>query len=140
MLRTLTGRQLTFTGGMLLASALEAGIAWLLANNGFAGDQGVEGVGYSSLLCLIPGWLTIFSADVMRRQGAAAYVVLVGVGLRMLFVLAGLFIVRSQRPDLGPAEFLVWLVVNYLVSLSLETWIVLAASASVTSSKVVNLE
>jgi hypothetical protein len=122
---SLLRRQAVFTAGMLLFAVLEAIFAYC-----WVGVAGVEGVLYSVLLCLVPGWLTIYAGDLMRHGDLAAYTVLVGTGLRMLFVLLGLFAVGVLRNDLGFREFTVWLIAGYLVALALETWMVLPSSSS----------
>lgn len=124
-MQSLTRRQAVFTLGLLGVGCLEAVIAWFLV-----GLPGVEGVGYSVLLCLVPGWLTIFVANRLRSSPVAAFAVLLGAGLRMIFVLTGLFAVRLLRPELGLAEFAIWLVVAYSAALGLETWIVVASESS----------
>lgn len=123
-MQSLSRRQAVFTVGMLVCGCLEAAIAF-----GLVGVKGAEGVAYSVLLCLVPGWLTIYASDLMRLRDLAAYIVLVGTGFRMLFVLVGLLVVGALRPDLGFREFVVWLVASYLVSLGLETWMVLSPSS-----------
>jgi hypothetical protein len=116
-------RQVVFTLGMLVCGCLEAAVA-----GAWVGLKGVEGAAFSLMLCLVPGWLTIYASGLLRHPDLAPYVVLVGTGVRMLFVLLGLFLVSSIRPDLGFREFTVWLIVGYLVSLALETWMVLLPS------------
>jgi hypothetical protein len=80
---------------------------------------------YSLILSLIPGLLTVFAGELLRHRNLSAYVVLVGGGFRMLFVLLGMFAVSALRPDLGFRQFTVWLIVCYLVALALETALVL---------------
>lgn len=120
------GRQLAvFTFGMMLYVLLVSGLSFAVA-----GWRGMEGLLYASLLCLIPGWMTVFVSDLLKHRESSAYIVLVGTGFRMVFVLAGMVAVKSLRPDLGFREFTVWLIVSYLVALALETWAVLAPAAS----------
>ena len=120
------GRQLAvFTIGMILYVLLASGLSFTVA-----GWRGVEGLVYASLLCLIPGWMTVFVGDILKHSESSAYIVLVGTGFRMLFVLLGMVAIRSLRPDLGFREFTVWLIVSYLVALALETWAVLVPAAS----------
>ena len=119
------GRQLVFTMGMLVFGCLEAAFAC-----GWVGLKGAEGVTYSVALCLVPGWLTIYIGDLLRHRDIAAYAVIAGTVVRMVFVLLGLFAVGLVRPDLGFREFTVWLIVGYMVSLALETWMVLQPSDS----------
>ncbi len=51
--------------------------------------------------------------------------VLAGMGLRLVIVLAGTLGIRAARPDLGFREFLVWLLAFYLVTLLVETLLVM---------------
>ena len=122
---SLVRRQAVFTLGMLVFGLLAAGIAF-----GVVGLKGVEGVCYSVLLCLIPGWLTIYSSVLLKSPQLTAYVVLVGTVLRMVFVLLGLFAVGVLRQDLGFREFTVWVIFSYMVALALETWMVLMPVSS----------
>jgi hypothetical protein len=115
--------QAVFVIGMLLAGVIEAPVAIC-----WGGFGGFEGVWYSDVLCLLPGCITILIVSATQRTGLAAYTVLVGIGLRVIFVVAGLLVFKSVRPDLGFREFVVWLLVNYLVALALETWVVVRLS------------
>ena len=124
-MQSLIRRQAVFTVGMLLCGGLEVAFATV-----WAGAKGAEGAGYSVLLCLIPGWLTVYAGDLMKRRGLGTYVVLVGTAARMVFVLMGLLVITTLRHDLGFREFSVWLIVSYLVGLALETWLVLIPSGS----------
>ena len=128
-MRSMGGRLAVFTIGMLIFTAVAAGVAYRII-----GWPGVEGVLYSSALCLVPGWLTVFVSDLMKHRDSSAYAVLVGTGLRMVFVFLGVFIVGALRPELRFREFTVWLVVSYLVALALETWVILAPDRRVTPS------
>lgn len=122
--KTLGGRLLALTAGMLAVGLILAAVAY-----GMSGLLGVEGLVYSLVLCLIPGLLTVYVSDVLKKSEMSAYIVLVGGGLRMLFVLLGMFGVSALRPELGFREFTVWLIVSYLVALALETVIVVAPAA-----------
>ena len=124
-MQSLSRRQAVFTVGMLVFGGIAAAVAF-----GLVGLWAVEGVSYSVLLCLVPGWLTIYSGVLLKRTELSAYIVLVGTGLRVVFVLLGLFVVGALRQDLGFREFTVWLIVSYLVALALETWIVLLPASS----------
>ncbi|MBS0203120.1 MAG: hypothetical protein JSS49_09500 [Planctomycetes bacterium] len=124
-MKTLGGRLLTLTAGMLAAGVLLGVVAF-----GVSGYPGVEGLVYSIVLCLIPGLLTVYSGEFLKHRGLAAYIVLAGGGFRMLFVLLGMFAVSALRPDLGFRQFTVWLIISYLVALALETAVILAPAAS----------
>jgi hypothetical protein len=121
-----TGFQVAvFTIGMVLYVLLMSGLAYALA-----GWVGVEGLVYAGLLCLIPGWMTIFVGGILKHRGSSAYLVLVGTSFRMLFVFLGIVTIRTLRPDLKFREFTVWLIVSYLVALALETRAVLVPAAN----------
>jgi len=128
-MRSVARQQVVFTAGMLIVGCMEAAIAF-----GLAGLKGIEGVGYSVLLCLVPGWLTIFAGDLLRHKNLAVYAVLLGTGLRVVFVLLGMFVINALRSDLGFREFTVWLISGYLVALALETWMVLTPPADKAAS------
>lgn len=122
---SLARRQAVFTVGMLISGVLAALVAYSLS-----GWLGLEGVLYAVLLCLVPGWLTLYICHLLNQGDQKAYVVLVGTGLRMIFVLLGLVSVTALRPELGFREFTVWLLGSYLVSLALETCLVLAPAST----------
>ncbi|MFO1094913.1 MAG: hypothetical protein U0992_16650 [Planctomycetaceae bacterium] len=98
--------------------------AWLLA-----GAAGLEGLTYALLLCLAPGVVTLQILKSEDDPHQALKAMLLGFGLRMGVVFAGILVLRLVRPDLGPREFYLWLVVGYLVTLAVETRQVLADDA-----------
>ena len=119
-MKTLGGRLLALTAGMLVVGGLLAVVAY-----GVSGLLGLEGLAYSLILCLIPGLMTVFAGELLKHHNLSAYIVLVGGGFRMLFVLLGMFAVSALRPELGFRQFTVWLIASYLVALALETALVL---------------
>lgn len=129
-MKTLGGRLAVLTVGMLIAGLVMAAVAFVMR-----GWLAVEGVGYSVALCLAPGWLTLFCGELLRSRDHSAYVVLVGVGFRVLFVLLGCMAIGYLRPDLGFVEFTVWLIPSYLVALAIETAVVVRAVANGDSSQ-----
>lgn len=117
---TRTWQLVAVTAGLWLLCVLPA---WWIA-----GGSGVEGLSYALLLCLVPGVVTLrLSRSVDSRR--APFVVLLSMGLRVASVLAGVLVLRVLRPDLGPAAFHVWLIVGYLVTLLVETRMLLAEMA-----------
>lgn len=70
----------------------------------------------------IAGSLPIAQAQL---QAAAA---LAGTPIRMLFVLAAAVAATHVRPELDTIAFWIWLVFAYLLSLSLEVWILVATT------------
>lgn len=121
-----TGRQSAaeqcgwLTAWVAAAWLVLAGPAWLVA-----GTLGLEGLSYAALLGLIPGWLVFWFASRYGTANIAAKAVLGGMVLRMLVVLAGIALVSAVRPMLGIREFVMWVLVFYLVSLAVETVLVL---------------
>ncbi|MGH7200630.1 MAG: hypothetical protein ACREJB_08505 [Planctomycetaceae bacterium] len=99
------------------------GPAWWLA-----GSEGLWGLTISALLCLVPGLIVFVVAAFGRTAASPVGAVLLGMALRMTFVLVGVLVVRGVRPDLGLRSFLVWLVMFYLVTLAIETWLVLRST------------
>lgn len=86
-----------------------------------SGAAGLEGLSYAALLCLLPG-LLVFALGAGYGAAAQQWVVgLVGMLVRMVFALGGLILIHAVRADLGIREFIVWVVVFYLVSLFVET-------------------
>lgn len=120
-------------GWLLAATAgcwlLLSGPAWWLA-----GRAGVEGLTIAAVLCFVPGCLVfVLGALVESLRSQTPMLVLAGSVLRMLFVLAGLMVVQSIRPDLGFREFTVWLLVFYLAMLLVETWVLTRGMAETES-------
>lgn len=86
-----------------------------------AGADGLEGAAYASFICLLPGWLVVYVTSRYPDAGSQASAVLLGTGLRMAFVLVGAVVLIKTRPEWGLLEFYVWLLIDYLVFLALET-------------------
>ena len=87
----------------------------------FAGSDGLEGSAYAAFICLLPGWLVVYVTSRYPDAGSQAGAVLLGTGLRMAFVLVGAVVLVKTKPSWGLQEFYVWLLIDYLVFLGLET-------------------
>jgi len=87
----------------------------------FAGSDGLEGSAYAAFICLLPGWLVVYVTSRYPDAGSQASAVLLGTGLRMAFVLVGAVVLVKTKPGWGLQEFYVWLLIDYLVFLGLET-------------------
>ena len=117
-------------GGWFTAATLTLWILLLLPAYWVAGPAGLEGLSYSALLCLIPGWLAFWLAKNSDQPGKqASLAILASSVLRLLFVLFGTLVVQAVRSHLGLREFLVWLIVFYMATLLIETLLVLRTSA-----------
>lgn len=90
-----------------------------------AGQNGLVGLSIAAVLCAIPA-VIVASASGLFAPGSsqATWIALGGSVLRMIFVLMGTLVVRAVQPQLWIREFLVWLVVFYLVMLLTETLLV----------------
>jgi hypothetical protein len=91
------------------------------------GEAGVEGLSYAAALCLIPGWIAfaLQSQLALLTKGSAkmqpVFAMLAATGLRLIFVLGGVLVLRDLRPSLGFSQFMVWVVVFYFATLFYET-------------------
>lgn len=101
-------------------------LAMLLPAWWLAGADGLEGLSYAALLCLVPGVL-VFCLSARYRVAEIEFMVVVlgGMFLRLVFVLGGMFAVQGLRPGLGFRAFVLWLLVFYMTALLVETLLVL---------------
>lgn len=106
------------TVAMLVVWGLAGLVAWKLH-----GLSGFELTGYAFAACLLPGWLAFVVPAVYRAPAAPLAAIVVGMTLRMACCGAGLLLVSRLRPDLGPKPFVWWLIVFYLASLAVETYL-----------------
>ncbi len=89
-----------------------------------SGVTGLEGLSIAALLSLAPGWLVFWgvaAASGVPGQSGQSMAVLAATGVRLIFVLFGVLLMKSMRPDLGLREFHSWVIVFYSVSLMVET-------------------
>jgi hypothetical protein len=93
---------------------------------GVGGPPAVVGLSAAVLVCLLPGLvvLGLQSGWLGRLQDLMS--LLVAMGLRLVFVLAGALLVHQAWPDIPATAFLIWLVPAYLVALAVETRMALA--------------
>jgi hypothetical protein len=102
------------------------GAVWLLlAGPAYwtGGTDGLEGISFAALLCLVPGWLVFFLGWRYVVANTQAFVALLGTVLRLGFVIVGMVAVESFRPNLEFWNFRIWLVVFYFATLWTETWL-----------------
>jgi hypothetical protein len=108
--------------GLLLAGSLTF---WLLAAYPAHLRWGDSAVVYSAvalLLCLVPTTATLLWAGWALEQSAEQQlgVVLGGTGVRMIFVLGLALVLHYSVPYFQQQSFWVWILVFYLVTLTLE--------------------
>lgn len=98
--------------------------AWL------AGWSGIQGLGLSAVVCLIPGLLTVALVGSVKDPVARVWLTVGGMVVRMFVILIVALIVHQLRPKLGLIDFYIWLIVFYNVLLLAETWLLLPRSSS----------
>lgn len=103
--------------GVWLAAAVPA---WLLA-----GVAGLEGLAWSAVLCFVPGGITLAAVDRLDERKRPVFGMLLGTGLRLAFAVWGGFVIALARPQLRLREFFGWLVLFYLITLAVETRLLL---------------
>lgn len=97
---------------------LLAGPAWLLA-----GTMGLIGLTISAVLCLGPALAAVAFDKLFAPSQSMLF--LVSTGLRFGLILASALVAKVSRPEFGLLEFHVWLIVFYLFTLAVETWLLL---------------
>lgn len=90
-----------------------------------AGWAGLQGLGLSAIVCLIPGLVTVGLVSSVKHPATRIWLTVGGMMVRMLFVLVVALVVHQVRPQLGLLEFYIWLLVFYNVLLLAETWLLL---------------
>lgn len=78
----------------------------------------------AALLCLVPGWL-VFAFHSLYGTAAPTASLLVGMAGRMAAVLMGALAAKAIRPELDLKSFALWLGLFYLLSLAIETKLLL---------------
>ncbi len=104
---------------------------WLLAiipAGQFFGLAGVEAAGVSAVSCLLGGCLTFWVAARLVRPQLLAFAALLGTAIRGLFALIGALVMQFAL-ELSPENYLIWLGTFYLVSLALETVLMVGPAA-----------
>ncbi len=85
------------------------------------GNSGIESAVWAIGLCLAVGWVILLVSQRLATAGKVLAALLVGMGLRMVLVLAAALAICYSRPDILESGFLWWLAVAYLVTLIIET-------------------
>ncbi len=108
--------------GCLLVWALLAFPAYLLG-----GEVSLAYSAFAAGLCLLPALVTMVGAEWAFRQSPDTYLLLVlgGTGLRMFVVLGVALAVVLNLPYFQQGGFLTWVLVFYLITLALETVLLL---------------
>jgi hypothetical protein len=88
----------------------------------------------AATLCLIPGWL-VFVIHSQYGTAAPVAVFLIATAGRMAAVLIGALAVQSVRPDLDMKAFALFLGAFYVISLLIETKLLLTSPCRGTSTE-----
>ncbi|MFH1299847.1 MAG: hypothetical protein ABIK07_02205 [Planctomycetota bacterium] len=89
------------------------------------GSKAVEGLGYATLLCLVPGMIVFLITGFYFREAAPVAVMGVSTLARLMIVGIGTLVILNIRPDFGLANFLIWLLICYFASLLVETLLII---------------
>ncbi|MSR58569.1 MAG: hypothetical protein EXS05_13100 [Planctomycetaceae bacterium] len=116
-------------GGRCLRLAYAALGVWLLALVPAFYWFGADGIGaatVSAVVCLIPGCLVFWLVAAASPPNAQVRAVVLGTGLRVASGLAGAFVMHNVLA-LAPKNYVVWLTIFYLVTLLVETCLIMPA-------------
>lgn len=118
-------RRLLFLVGGCAAFCLLVGLP---ARHLGGGDAAVVFIATALALCLAPATVTLLWGERALRQSADQQLLLVlgGTGLRMAFVLLAGWMLHQFVPYYQRADFLIWLAVCYLFTLTLDVTLLLA--------------
>lgn len=96
------------------------------------GDLAVIQGGTAALLCLIPGVVAMVLAELVKDQpNQQVTVALASTSLRMFFVLGATFLLAQAMPVYyGVVSFWIWVLVFYLFTLAVETFLLLVNRVS----------
>ncbi len=108
----------------LAASNLLLGLVLWIPVSRLYGVAGIEGLVMAAGLCLAPGLMILVLQSVWNAGGMAGVGALAGGVVRVLFALAGFLAVRRFHPQVPAVMFGSLLSVFYLVSLGVETWMI----------------
>ncbi len=112
--------QQVWLGSSLLAAWLVLSLPMSL----FAGNLSLLWLAIAAGLCFLPGCVVLILQPFWKSFGVAGFGAMAGMVLRMVVVLAGLVAVSKYRPDVSLRVFGIGLSVFYLVSLVVETLLV----------------
>jgi hypothetical protein len=119
--------------------ALVTVVVWLLmlvpAHLVF-GMQGIVAASLSVLVCFVPGCLAFFATQSRFSPAAQLGGVVAGTGLRVVFAATGIAIMHWGLAY-EARNYLIWLGISYLVSLALETWLLMGPRARGFSARAV---
>ena len=121
--------------GLCLTVVLFAAVVLLaLPAYGISGLDGMFGLMLAALVCLIPGWL-VFAIHSRYGTAAPTAALLGGMLGRMFVTLIGAISIMETWPELGMLSFGLWLGVFYMLSLLIETKLLLTSPSSDISAK-----
>lgn len=85
------------------------------------GQSGVLWMSIAAICCLVPGWIVVFLSGLAIFSTDLAALMVQSM-IRLGSVGGAAVIVRKLKPELGISEFFGWLIGFYLLSLTVEVW------------------
>jgi hypothetical protein len=116
------------TACLVASWAFVVSLAWLIFKANIQQEATI-----AAALCLIPGWL-VFAFYSQYGTAAPLAVFLIATAGRMAAVLIGALAVKAVRPDLNMMAFALSLGAFYVLSLAIETKLLLKTPAERTST------
>lgn len=121
--------------GSILAAAVVVAVLVLAGPAyGLSGLIGVKGLLVAAGLCLVPGWL-VFAFHSLYGTAAPTASLLGGMAGRMAVVLVGALVAKATWPELDLKSFGLWLGLLYMLTLAVETKLLLTPPVRGTSTK-----
>ena len=108
---------------------------WLVAvlpARHFFGIAGIEAASVSAISCLLGGCLTFWFVSRLTQPQMQAFAVLLGTGIRGIFALVAALVMQFSL-ELPHENYLIWLGLFYLVSLALETVLMVTPTTGIRS-------
>ena len=115
--------------GWLAVITLAAWLVALLPAWKLFDSDGLVAEAFAAVVCFVPGCIVFRLVDGISGPQAQFRSVLVGTGLRVLSALAGAGVMDGAL-GLAPKNYLLWLGVFYLVTLAVETYLLMPASGA----------
>jgi len=110
--------------GRLAVAMLAGWMVALIPAVKLFGVDGFAALSFSAIVCYVPGCLIFWGIAGTTQAGAQIRAVVLGTLLRMAFALGGAWVMHGALA-IAPRNYLVWLGLFYLISLAVETCLVM---------------
>lgn len=112
--------------GWLAVITLAACLLALIPAWKLYGQDGLMAEVFAAVVCFVPGCIVFRLIEGVSGSQAQIRSVLIGTGLRVVFALAGAAVMDAGL-GFAPRNYLLWLGLFYLVTLAVETYLVMPA-------------